>query len=410
MRYRPGILALLLITSLSACGRDSVTLGIAMPDLPVDREIAQDLVEMLDDESGIRLELVGPALSEAEAIDALATGRADLALVSNSMPYTPGVSAIIPMYPTILHIAYREGRDTASGRALLTGARVFAGPEGSASRRIYEQLIERLELSDGDFNYADDLQAPVDVVVLFMPFSPERLAEHPELRLFSFGSADDVGRGSVVDAATLLNPHFRPFVIPEGAYGEATPDPTLTLAVDRMLIARNDLDASAVYNLVLTLLRNRPALAARHPGLFEHLVDDFDMSRSTFAVHEGTQAYLQREAPTVYERYSGIAEVVVTLFVALVSASIAGLRILQRRKKNRIDEFYSATIAIRNSITRDATNEQRAAASQQIRDLQDRAFNLLVSEKLAADDSFRIFITLSQDVLRQVEDTGRPGG
>ena len=37
-----------------------------------------------------------------------------------------------------------------------------------------------------------------------------------------------------------------------------------------------------------------------------------------------------------------------------------------------------------------------------IRNLQNEAFNQLVDEKLGADESFRIFITLSNDVLRQL--------
>jgi hypothetical protein len=45
---------------------------------------------------------------------------------------------------------------------------------------------------------------------------------------------------------------------------------------------------------------------------------------------------------------------------------------------------------------------QRDQATANIRALQDEAFELLVDEKLAADESFRIFITLSNDVLQQL--------
>ena len=158
-----------------------------------------------------------------------------------------------------------------------------------------------------------------------------------------------------------------------------------------------------VYDLVLAILRSRPALAALHPGYFEHLAEDFDVSRSTFVVHSGTQAYLQREAPTIYERYSGIAEVVVTIIVALASAAIATVRLLQRRRKNRIDEFYSAAIAIRDSITTDSSDDERRAAIAKVRELQNTAFDQLVAEKLAADESFRIFITLSNDILHLLD-------
>ena len=76
------------------------------------------------------------------------------------------------------------------------------------------------------------------------------------------------------------------------------------------------------------------------------------------------------------------------------------------RRKNRIDAFYSKAMALRNSVGELTSQEERSQVTQQVRDLQNTAFELLVDEKLAADESFRIFITLSNDVLRQVGATG----
>ena len=119
-------------------------------------------------------------------------------------------------------------------------------------------------------------------------------------------------------------------------------------------------------------------------------------------MHAGTQDFLQRAEPTVYERYSGVAEVVVTLIIALASATLAGFRILKMRRKNRIDEFYSAALSIRNSISELSTTDERTVAEEKIRELQNTAFDQLVNEKLSADESFRIFITLSNDVLYEL--------
>ena len=387
---------------LAACERAPTSLRLALPVLPVDRQIAEDLADMLGESDAVSLELTAAALSESNSLDALLRGDADVALVSNAVPFRHGIATVIPLYPTVLHVAYREGRDASNGTSLLTGASVFAGPEGSASRQMFDRIVRHLRLSADDFAYVEDLESYADVVVLFSPVAPDRVAEFPDVRLFSFGSPADIGTGSVIDAATLLNPYLRPFVIPEGTYGPATPQPVVTFAVDKVLVAREDLDASVVYDLVLALLRSRPALAAKHPGSFEHLAADFDVTRSTFVVHPGTQAYLQREAPTIYERYSGIAEVAVTILIALVSASLAGMRLYQRRRKNRIDRFYSSAIEIRDSVARGSSDETRREAIAKIRELQNTAFEQLVDEKLAADESFRVFITLSNDVLRQL--------
>ncbi len=87
--------------------------------------------------------------------------------------------------------------------------------------------------------------------------------------------------------------------------------------------------------------------------------------------------------------------------IALVSITLAGFRVLKMRRKNRIDRFYAAAIGIRDSISDASNDDDCSQAIDKIRDLQNDAFDQLVHEKLAADESFRIFITLSNDILVQ---------
>ena len=92
-----------------------------------------------------------------------------------------------------------------------------------------------------------------------------------------------------------------------------------------------------------------------------------------------------------------------TLIIALVSALIAVLGIVKARRKNRIDRFYLETIEIRNSCKGSTDPLEFQQAASRIEQLQDEAFDLLVHEKLAADESFRIFVTLSNDVLSKLQ-------
>jgi len=391
---------------LSACDTGPRELRLAAPASPVDRGIAEELSSLLEAGTLVRIGLTESPLAGEAALEAVLSGDADIALVSNNLPFRNDIATVMPLYPTVLHIARHKGRDLPSGPELLRNATVYAGPEGSASRLMFEHIVKRMDLQDNEYQYVSGTEDLPDVVIIFGPISPERVAEFPEYVLSSFGNPQDFGSGGLVDAAVLLNPHFRPFLIPVGTYGEATPQPVVTVAVDKILVARSDLDHSVVYDLINEILRLRPVLAAKRPGIFQQLSDDFDVSKSRYIVHPGTQDYLQRSAPSVFERYSGVAEVVVTLFIALASASFAGVRILRRRRKNRIDRFYAATIDIRNSVrdSKDPAVHQHAAAK--LRELQNEAFDQLVDEKLAADESFRIFITLSNDVLRQLGAAG----
>ena len=404
MRFKNVVPIIVLAIFVAGCEPGPVALTLANPSSPIDKGVANSLTELFSRESNIEFNLTDNNLSEEAAIEALIAGTVDLALISNNMPYRDGITTVIPLYPTVLHIGQTGQKEFTDLADLIRGSVVFAGPEGSASRVMFEQSVKRLNLTADEFSFAEDVSRRPDVIVVFVPILPSELRRFGSMPLISMGPPDSVGKGSIVDAATLLNPYLRPFIIPAGTYGDATPEPILTLAVDKMLVARRGLDRSVVYDLVNELVRLRPALSAQKPGLFQNLTGDFDASASTFVLHPGAQAYLQRSAPSVYERYSGIAEVAVTIMIGIVSAVFAGLRIFRMRRKNRIDTFYSQTIRLRNSVSSDTNDEERRNVAAKVRDLQNAAFDMLVDEKLAADESFRIFITLSNDVLEQLGD------
>ena len=403
MRIVWTALLIVVAMALTACDNDPAELRMVTPASLVDREIAEEFSRLLGENSSISIELSDTAESDAAALDALVAGDADIALVSNYVPFRIGISTVMPMYPSVLHVGYHKDRDATDVTSLFRGATVFAGTPGSASRQIFDRIVTRLALDADEFSYVEGIDQESDVFVVFAPISPDRLDELPDYRLYSFGSPDDIGSGSFIDATALMNPQLEPFVIPVGTYTDAASEPVLTVASDMMLVARHDLGETVVYDLVQELLRLRPALAALKPGLFQRLTDDIDSTRSTFVLHPGLLAYTQRDAPSVYERYSGIAEVVVTLFVALISASIAGMRIYRMRLKNRIDVFYRDAIAIRDSIGDSASHDQVAAAVQQLLDLQTTAIEMLIDERLAADESFRIFMDMSNDILRRLK-------
>jgi TRAP-type uncharacterized transport system substrate-binding protein len=402
MRFFQSTLLCIAVAFAAGCEKSQTELTLIRPDAPVDSEIVQDIVDLLGDSAEVAIRLSDSSQPDEAALDALTAGEADIALVSNNMPFRTGVSTVLPLYPTVLHIGHFGEREFESGIELFRGARIFAGPEGSASRMMFERFTSRSGLAPADFAYVEDTDERPEVFVVFAPISPDRLAMYPDIRLVSSGSPEDIGTGSSIDAATLMNPQLRPFVIPVGTYGEATPTPILTIAVDMMLVARSDLSASVVYDLVRELNRLRPALASQRPGLFQRLSDDFNTGNSTFILHPGLVAYLDRNEPSIYERYSGVAEVAVTVIVALFSAIFAAVRIYHMRRKNRIDAFYTDVIAIRSSLGDSSSDAERAAAVEKIKALQNKAFEMLVDEKLSADDSFRIFISLSNDALRDL--------
>jgi len=394
---------------LAACERPVTELELITPVQEVDRAIAERIVALVDEDSDLRISLIPPPSESLSALDALQAGYGDIAFAPNNKRYRDNIATVIPLYPSVLHIMSRKENDTPDTlRELLSNAKVYAGPPGSIPRLLGEQIVGDLDMTDGDVFFVDERGLDAEVVLLYAPIDRDRVLNDPGFRdvtLFSFGKPEDIGRGSAIDRAVLLNPRLRPFVIPVGTYGDLTPEPVVTLAVDNLLVARDNFDDASAYDLFAEILRLRPALFGERPELFQPLDENVATANWTFSLHPGAVAFLQRDEPSFIERYSGVGEVLITLLIGLISGTWAVIKIHSIRRKNRIDEFYTKVIAIRDSIGPASSAAERSEAIASIRALQNHGFELVVSEKLAADESFRIFVELANDSIGVIRDT-----
>src|SRR6185436_8776548 len=122
--------------------------------------------------------------------------------------------------------------------------------------------------------------------------------------LFSLGSAENVGTGSAADGLALVAPFLRPFVIPEGTYGPLTPTAIATVALDTLLVTREDMPVVTVYDVIRSMEMMAPLLAAQRPDLAIDELETFEISHVTFPVHAGTMAFRARNDPGFAERAS----------------------------------------------------------------------------------------------------------
>ncbi len=407
-RILPLTLALTLLCA-NAVAKPTAEIDMIVPNLSLNQRIAEQIVDLVGEDSGIRINLV-PRPEHAEStLDAIEKGYADIGITLNNAQYREGISTVMPLYPSVLQVMADADRPAGSLREFLADAVIYAGPKESLSRLLTEQLITDFEYADVDVRFAESFDDKPNVIIVYAPIDRERLIREPFLegmKLFTFGDPADIGLGTAVDRAVLLNPRLRPFVIPVGTFGDLTPEPVLTVAVDTLLVSRSDMDSTVIYDLYREMLRLRPALFSVRPELFQPIDDDIAHSNLAFSLHPGALAYIKRDEPTLIERYSGVGEVVVALTVALVSASVALVKIYRLRRKNRLDKFLVQVIDIRNSVTPQSSDDDRAAAIAEIRALQDFGFEQLVDEKLAADESFRIFIELTNDTIEYLQRAG----
>ena len=95
------------LSLLSACDTGPHELRLVTPTEPVDRSIVEEFSDLLDDDASVRVRLTATPLSEEAALDALQSDDADVALVSNNLPFRTDIATVMPLYPTVLHILSR---------------------------------------------------------------------------------------------------------------------------------------------------------------------------------------------------------------------------------------------------------------------------------------------------------------
>ena len=243
------------------------------------------------------------------------------------------------------------------------------------------------------------------------PAESEEIAANYEF--YSIDRPQDLGRGAAVDGMSILFPHMKPFVIPKRFFGTGNPEPVVTVSVDTFLVARAGIPDIEIYDLARTILQHKQEFATVSPVVATSLREDFDENALTFPLHPGARKYLDRNEPGIFERYAELAGVSFTAFLASASGLLALTRWRRRRKKDRIDVYYAAVIEQRASSLGAESAKEVETGLGKLRQLQDEAFGLLIDERLAPDESFRIFVTLTHDAmeeLRQHRDALTGGG
>ena len=177
MRHHQSILLAITATVLLGCERAPTELRLITPKSPVDQEIATDLAKLLGRESGVNVALVPAPEDDETVLHSLASGNGDIAIITNNMPFRPDIATVMPLYPTVLHIAYRKGRPTGNTRELLAGARIFAGLPGTPSRLLFKHVADRYGLTEDDFSFVESFEQSPDLVIVFAPISPDRICQ-----------------------------------------------------------------------------------------------------------------------------------------------------------------------------------------------------------------------------------------
>ena len=336
-------------------------------------------------------------------LDSLEVGCADFGIIDNYSRFSDKVASIMPLYPQVLHILHKRSRQPSSLRELFMSGKIFAGIEGSGTRRFVEQLISDLGINSALVEFVDIFNLfEADVIFSFTDLlTHAELRDLKEYKLFSIDDVSMLGKGSLAEGICIRHPQFEPFVIARDLYGDFTEAPVLTLKVDALLVCRKELDEEFVYSVVETLMENRQDMKNINPLLFDVSMD-FDPRKLNFALHPGSRNFLDRYEPTFLERYAEVFSVIISIFVMVASGAFTISQWQKARKKNKIDRYYNKLVEIRGRIPTIKSEYEADSVMEDLKVIQAETIQLVINEKLMADESFSIFLNLSKIVMDEV--------
>ena len=391
-----------LILSLSSCDEVFPELRMHMQThRPIDTSALQ---LVFAEQSRVRIAGAEPG-EEVSALQALTSDRADLGLVENSAAFTPGVRAVLPVFQSVLHVLVREDFKPASGEQPMRGASFYIMNQSSAGHDFVDLVTRRQGLEPGEYEKTTRLEpGETDVIIYFGAIDPNNTNWYqPGYELVSLAHEFNPQRQFYQEGIGYSAPNMQPASIPALTYflpGNA--EEVQTVAVDTLLVARKDVPVPLVYELTRTFLEQKPRFVAIAPALFSGINESFDPLDLSFPLHAGARRYLYRDEPGLLERYAESINLLVYLTFLVLTGFLGFARWRAQRKKDRIDRFYAHVLQVRDR----ASDEDPTALLRELEELEREAFDSLIREKLAANESFRIFTDLLADTRQRLRDAG----
>lgn len=376
------------LLALTGCSRDAGELRV----LPLTYQALnpEAMETIFAERSNLQLELAQPG-RDVSAVEALVADEADLALIENSTPFVSGIRAVLPAYKSVLHLLAREGMTLRPDSQVLANTRIYVANNSQAGRIFIDLVAARQGVAEEDIQFVDTLDETTDLIVYFGPIAPDSTPWYrPGFRLVSLADSNGGSIDHLLGVGYSL-PKMQPAVIPQGTYDLPGNEGSIaTLEVDMLLVTRKQVPETQVYELTRTFIEQKQRFVAISPAVFSGLHESFDPLDLNFPLHNGARRFLERDEPSLLERYAETINMLVYVTALLLTGLVAAARWRARRKKDRADVFYARVLAIRGR----SEAEPAAHLLAELDAVEREAFQMLIDEKLAANESFRIFTDL----------------
>jgi len=317
-----------------------------------------------------------------------------------------GLRTVAPLYPEVLFIIYPDSLNPTSLKDLVTGRRLGLGPKNSGVTQVLYALFKHYNIDSTDFTVvntpfnenivSEKIDVSISLTTGYNNIRIRKMLQNNDLRLFSLGDPNLIERGSEVEGFCFHYTVARPFVIPKGIYADHPLKPILTVAIDAVILTHKETDNTVVYEMAKAIFEQK-----LHNPILTTIGKNYNMSSLNYPLHPGTRMYLDRNKPSFWIENG---ELILSLIIAFVGIVTAAWRWQKRRRKNKVDVFYKEVLEIDKNLENILDSEYKVSeARQKLKSIKHHAFQMLIDENIEANESFRIFQALLEDLIRKLE-------
>jgi TRAP-type uncharacterized transport system substrate-binding protein len=320
-----------------------------------------------------------------KACEMVAEGKADLTTIMNHSTFVSNLlgakasnlRTIMPLYHRAFFLFSRTPiPDTTTVARLFSGKRIGIERLQGETQFGLEMLLADSEVKDAMIVQKDD--SLVDLIHFWGAlYNPRHLA------LIKSGWH-----------GISLNPEWVRFIDQKYETMKPLSIPPVPSSSDRaelntvmsetLLICNANLGDKAIYDLSTTIFQNKMHLVNLN-HMYRYISEQFDQSALLFSVHAGLDAYLHRNEPTFFERYSDTIALFFSIAAIFYGAFTAVRQRMERLKKERIDLYFLELLTIRSMENIDKQDREK-----RLDQLLQRAIVQMTNERLDKVD-FDIF-------------------
>ena len=374
-------------------------------------QLMREVAEVLERHStSLRLK-VRTTRDPSENIALLNQGAIDLAAIRSDTPVVADVRMVAGLYPdNFLFISRLDG--PFQRLQDLAQARIAIPPPGDDGFRSFFAIVDHYDIPDNrvtwvarNFELARRALLNGTVDGLFIIRS---LRDHELLKLFEDAGLKKIPLSVLsvtqADAIALKRPFIFRSTVPRGAFSGSAPTPasdTVTAAVTRILVTREDVSTEAIRELTAVLFEHRLDLTIRFELAAAVSPPDEERGLSV-PLHAGAAAYYDRDKPSYLQENAEPIALGVTLTAMFVSGLLAVRRRFLSQQKNRADTYNYQLLSIIDRVGEASDRASIEALRDELNGILRQIVVALDTDEVT-DEGFQSFSFLFEAVREQLD-------